>query len=204
MPIPLHAIADDNQSAPADMKQTTPLFVRNGHCVSCGRAAERRTLVCPYCGERVWHPGIWHVTRWCILLAPAPLMLGAAALLTATPGWHGLYRNMCSAPLAATWLAACALGLLALPADTDGSATGAKDALRRQQLEALFGGAIQALCAVTGAVLLTAIPQPSLLSLLVGLPLLSCAALMPLVFRIPWLRLAAAVALAAAVVASIL
>ena len=188
------------------MNQATPLFVRNGHCVSCGRAAERRSLECPYCGEQVWHPSAWYAARWCILLAPGLLVLSAAALLTAVPPcwWHALLCRVCSVPPTAAWLAACALGLLALPADTDGSATGAKDSLRRQQREAMFGGAAQALSAVTGTVLLAAVPQLPPPSLLVSLTLFACAALLPLFFRIPWSRLAAAAALAMAAAVSIL
>ncbi|NLG01510.1 MAG: hypothetical protein GX565_15375 [Lentisphaerae bacterium] len=186
------------------MNQATPLFVRNGHCVSCGRAAERGSLDCPYCGEQVWHPRIWYALRRCILPATALLVLSAGALLTAAPGWHALHRSVCSAPLTAAWLAACALGWLALPADTDGSATGAKDALRRQQREAMFGGAAQALSAVTGTVLLAAVPHLPLPSLPVSLALFTCSALLPLFFRIPWSRLAAAAALAMTAAASIL
>lgn len=186
------------------MNPTTPLFVRNGHCVSCGRAAERRSLDCPYCGEQVWHPRVWHAARWSFLLAPAPLMLSAATLLTTAPGWHAILRSVCAAPLTAAWLAACALGLLALPADTDGNATGAKGYLRRQQREAMLGGIVQALSAVTGTVLLTAVPHLPMSSLLVSLPLFTCSVLLPFFFRIPWSRLAASAALAMAAAVSIL
>ncbi|HRT28957.1 MAG TPA: hypothetical protein P5527_04105 [Kiritimatiellia bacterium] len=186
------------------MNKTTPLFVRNRHCVSCDRVAERRAIDCPYCGEQVWHPKAWHVARRCVLLAPVVLAVAATVLLTVSPGWHALFRSLCSAPLAATWLAASGLGLLALPADTESSAAGAKADLRRRQLEAMLGGVVQAFSAVTGALLLAAAPRPSLPILLVGLALLTCSTLLPLFFRIPWCRLAAAAALATAVAVSIL
>jgi len=186
------------------MNKTTPLFVRNGYCVSCDRAAERRAIHCPYCGEQVWHPRAWHVARWCVLLAPAVLLVITGVLLTVSPGWHAFFRNLRSAPLIAAWLAASGLGVLALPADTDGSAAGAKADLRRQQLEAMFGGIVQALSAVTGTILLAVAPRLSLSVLLIGLALLTCAVLLPRFFRIPWCRLAAAVALAIAAAISIL
>ncbi|MGI6389425.1 MAG: hypothetical protein ACOX7Q_04405 [Kiritimatiellia bacterium] len=186
------------------MNKTTPSFVRNGYCVSCDRAAERRAITCPYCGEQVWHPRAWHVTRWCVLLAPAVLVSIAVAWLTASPGWHAIFHHLRSAPLIAAWLAASGLGLLVLPADTDSSAAGAKADLRRLQLEAILGGIAQALSAVIGTALLAAIPRLSLPVLLVGFALLTCAVLLPRFFRIPWCRLAAAAALAIAAAISIL
>lgn len=186
------------------MNKATPLFVQNGHCVSCGRATERRATDCPYCGEMIWHPSAWHVARWCVLLAPAVLILSAVALLAVSPGWHAIFHNLRSTPLVAAWLAASGLGLLALPTNTDSSATGAKADLRRQQLEAMFGGAIQALSAVTGTVLLIASPCLSPFILLVGITLLTCSALLPVFFRITWHRLVATATLAIAAAVSIL
>ncbi len=174
--------------------------VRCGHCVACGRQAERNACVCPYCGERVWRPGLWHAARGGVLLLPPALLAGAAFRLAAEPGWRVLFSRLCAAPPAAIWLAASALGLLALPADTDGSVAGTDGDLRRQQVEALLGGAAQALYAVAGAALLAAAPRPSLPALLLAVPLFAAAAFLPFFLRIPRSQLAAAAALAAAAV----
>lgn len=188
----------------ADKPHVPGHAVSSGHCVACGRQAERNACVCPYCGERVWRPWLWHAARCGVLLLPPALLVGAAFRLTAEPGWHALFSRLRAAPPAAIWLAASALGLLALPADTDGSVAGTDGDLRRQQVEALLGGAAQALYTVTGAVLLAAAPRPSLPVLLLAVPLFAGAAFLPFFLRIPRPRPAAAAALAAAAAASIL
>ena len=188
----------------ADKPRVPGPAVRGGHCVACGRQAERNACACPYCGERVWRPWLWHAARRGVLLLPPALLAGAAFRLAAEPGWRALFSRLCAAPPAAIWLAASALGLLALPADTDGSVAGTDGDLRRQQVEALLGGAAQALYTVTGAVLLAAAPRPSLPVLLLAVPLFAGAAFLPFFLRIPRPRPAAAAALAAAAAASIL
>ncbi len=172
--------------------------VRKGHCVACSRPAAHAACRCPYCGEPVWHPRLWHTARWCVLLVPPAWMLGAVFLMSASPGWTTIFSCLRGMQPLPAWLAATALGLLALPTDTDDSVSGTPCALRRRQFETVFGGIVQALYAVTGAVMLATSADRFIPALFLDLPLFAGAALLPFFLRIPWPRQVASSILAAA------
>ena len=171
--------------------------LKAGVCVACGRESGLRHRVCPYCGERVWLPA-WR-RALCGLLLAVPPLLAAALAWGARDGFADRVRALAElSPVSALLLAAGA-GLLLIPCADDDLTVSSRAELARWQAQAVCGGALCGLYALSGALCLAPGTRGGAGPWLAAAALAACVGAAPLFFRIPWRAPVASAMIAAAV-----
>ena len=175
--------------------------LKNGTCVSCGRHADSRDRLCPFCGELVWRPRWWRTGWWGTILLP-PAFLACLTSLT-RPDLSAAFHQFLDAPPAYVFPFAVGIGLLLLPAEDARVVVSSSSELRWRQTQTFFGGWVMGIYAIVGA---TAVSQAqpdaftSAALLAGGLALATSA--MPFFLHISWRSLAAAALLSGTITAS--